>query len=40
MFDVNTDCPYLSSDCYELGCAYCNIDAQIEEALESYDDED
>lgn len=33
MFDVNTDC-------YELGCAYCDIDAQIEEALESYDDED
>lgn len=40
MFDVNTDCPYLCSDCYELGCAYCDIYAQIEEALESYDDED
>ena len=40
MFDVNTDCPYLSSDCYELGCAYCDIYAQIEEALESYDTED
>ena len=33
MFEVDTSCPYLCSDCYELGCGFCNIHEQIELAL-------
>jgi len=29
MLEVNTNCPYLCSDCYELGCAFCDIDEQL-----------
>lgn len=41
MFGVNPDCPYFCSDCYELGCAFCDIDAQIEAMDdEDYDEDD
>lgn len=40
MFDVNTDCPYLSADCCELGCAYCDIAAELAGEDEDEDDED
>ena len=40
MFDVDTSCPYLCSDCYEEGCAFCNIDAEIAAAMgEDYDED-
>lgn len=31
MFGVDLDCPYLCADCYELGCAFCDIQASIED---------
>ena len=40
MFNVDTDCPYICSDCYELGCAFCGIDAQLEAMYSDEDDED
>ena len=39
MFGVDTDCPYLCVDCYELGCAYCNIEEQLSEYDEGCDED-
>lgn len=35
MFEVNYDCPYFCTDCYELGCAYCYLSEKAEDAMYS-----